>query len=82
MEKRFALITGASGGIGRAIALKLAEDHYSLYLHYNQNEKLITELMSELERFDIEVIPIQADLGKPDGYKQIAAQIFLYTLLF
>ena len=32
MKKRFALITGASGGIGKEIALKLAKENYSLYL--------------------------------------------------
>lgn len=76
MKKRFALITGASGGIGKKIALKLAEENYSLYLHYNQNEKAIQELMKQLNAFEIEVIPIQADLSKQDGYKKLVSNIF------
>ncbi|MDQ0217009.1 SDR family oxidoreductase [Peribacillus cavernae] len=76
MGKRFALITGASGGIGRAIALKLAQEKYSLYLHYNRNEKAIDQLLSELSPFDIELIPIQADLGEKDGYKKLSENIF------
>lgn len=76
MEKRFALITGASGGIGRAIAIKLAQENYSLYLHYNKNQKAIEQLMSELEPYDIELIPIQADLGEKDGYQKLTQNIF------
>ncbi|RFU61594.1 elongation factor P 5-aminopentanone reductase [Peribacillus glennii] len=76
MAKRFALITGASGGIGRAIALKLAEENFSLYLHYNKNETAIDLLMSELSAYDIEVIPIQADLSQKAGYKKLASNIF------
>ncbi|MEH6946422.1 elongation factor P 5-aminopentanone reductase [Peribacillus asahii] len=76
MEKRFALITGASGGIGSQIALKLAEENYSLYLHYNANEEAIQNLMRQLQPFDIEVIPIQADLSTKEGYKQLVRNIF------
>ncbi|PLS16742.1 3-oxoacyl-ACP reductase [Bacillus sp. M6-12] len=76
MEKRFALITGASGGIGRAIARKLAKQGYSLYLHYNQNSKAINELMAELEQPGIELIPLQADLGEKEGYKKLVNGIF------
>jgi 3-oxoacyl-[acyl-carrier protein] reductase len=76
MKKKFALITGASGGIGRAIAHKLAEKNYSLYLHYNQNETAIKQLIQELSFFDIEIIPIQADLGEAAGYQKLADQIF------
>ncbi|RFU71351.1 SDR family oxidoreductase [Peribacillus saganii] len=76
MEKRFALITGASGGIGRAIARKLAKQGYSLYLHYNQNSAAIQELMAELDEPGLELIPLQADLGQKDGYKKIISGIF------
>ncbi|WP_340373204.1 SDR family oxidoreductase [Peribacillus sp. FSL E2-0218] len=76
MGKRFALITGASGGIGREIAIKLAEENYSLYLHYNSNEEAIMELIEELKHHQVELIPIQADLSKPDGYKVLAENIF------
>lgn len=76
LKKRFALITGASGGIGREIAKKLAKENYSLYLHYNKNEKAINELMKQLNSFDVEVIPIQADLSTKDGYKKLVANIF------
>lgn len=82
MEKRYALITGASGGIGSAIARKLAAENYSLYLHYNRNEEAIVALIKELSTYDIELIPIQADLGDVNGYKHLCNQIFsLHTIV-
>lgn len=74
--KKFALITGASGGLGQAIAKKLAEAGYSLYLHYNQNEKGIGDLMVYLRQFDGEFIPIKADLSSKSGYLELASNIF------
>ncbi|MBM7694763.1 3-oxoacyl-[acyl-carrier protein] reductase [Peribacillus deserti] len=76
MEQKYVLITGASGGIGRSIAQKLAADGYSLYLHYNKNEQAIMEMMSELASSNVELIPIQADLSSKDGYRKLAENIF------
>ncbi|WP_071459509.1 elongation factor P 5-aminopentanone reductase [Bacillus massilinigeriensis] len=74
--KQYALITGASGGIGRCIAIKLAKVGYSLYLHYNKNEIAVNQLVQGLKMFGGEYIPIQANLAEKDGYKTLASQIF------
>lgn len=48
MRKK-ALVSGASRGIGRAIAVKLAEEGYELYLTCIHSEKQLMELKGELE---------------------------------
>jgi 3-oxoacyl-[acyl-carrier protein] reductase len=62
-KKRYALVTGASRGIGRAIALKLAEMDYHVIVNYKSNVKearntldriVATGGVGELLRFDIE----------------------------
>ena len=41
MERRTALVTGASRGIGNAIAWELASSGFDLYLTCNHNEKML-----------------------------------------
>lgn len=74
--KKYVLITGASGAIGKAIAKRLAGEGYSLYLHYNKDKQSIITLLNELKGFEGEYIPVQADLSDQNGYKKIAEQVF------
>lgn len=49
IEAKVALVTGASRGIGRAIAVRLAKEGSFVYINYIQNEKAAQETLSKIE---------------------------------
>ncbi len=76
--KKFALVLGASGEIGRAICQSLAEGGWSIYIHFSNNEKAAQDLYHSLsENFpEQEFMLVQGDFSKASGAQLLAAQIF------
>ncbi len=71
----WALITGASSGIGREFAKYFADERFNLVLVARRIERL-EELAAELkEKNKIEVICVQADLGKDNFLPKILEKI-------
>jgi 3-oxoacyl-[acyl-carrier protein] reductase len=60
---RTALITGASGGIGKALALRLAKDGFDIVAHYAGNSARAEELVAEIKRAGAKSAAIKADVA-------------------
>jgi short-subunit dehydrogenase len=77
------LITGASRGIGRAIAIRLAAPDRELLLHGRDREALV-EVYTEVEAAGGKAIILTADLSDPTDIERLVAKIGpnpLYVLI-
>ena len=67
------LITGASKGLGKSIAEIFAKNNYNIILHYNTTN--IDKLKKELEKYNVQVLPIKADITKEEEIKNMVEKI-------
>src|SRR4051794_4092176 len=70
LDGKYALITGSSRGIGRGIALALAESGVNVAIHYFQNQGAAIETLGQIRKRGADGFLVQADVMHPD---QIAA---------
>jgi 3-oxoacyl-[acyl-carrier protein] reductase len=61
-NQKVAIVTGASGGIGRAVALRLARDGFAVVVHYSGNAGKADEAVSEIMHAGGMAIAVQADV--------------------
>ena len=63
LDGKVALVTGASRGIGRAIALRLASEGASVAVNYAGNVKAAEEVKAEIEKLGGKALLVQADVA-------------------
>ena len=66
-----ALITGSSRGIGRGIALKLAELGAKVAIHYYRNEAAAHDTLTQVRAHGSDGFIIQADVSQPDDIRHL-----------
>lgn len=73
MERKTVLITGASRGLGAAIAKVFAKNNHNIILNYNNSKERALELTQELKQYNVEVLPVKADMTNEDGIKEMVS---------
>jgi len=74
LKDKVAIVTGASRGIGRAIALALAESGADIVVNYAGSEQAAREVAAEIEGLGRKALTIQADVADAGQVDQMVQQ--------
>ena len=75
LDGKHALVTGGSRGIGRGIAIKLADMGARVAVHYLRDETAAKEIAAGLRNRGAEAIIVQADVTRPDEISRMFSEV-------
>lgn len=75
LKGKSALVTGASRGIGRAIALELAQQGANVAVNYAGSEAKAQAVVDEIEKLGVKAFKIQADVANESNVKDMMKQV-------
>lgn len=75
LEGKKALVTGASRGIGRAIAIALAEAGADVAINYSGSEAAAAETAAAVEAFGRRAVLVKANVGKADEFETMVKDV-------
>ena len=75
LKGKCALITGSSRGIGKGIALKLAENGVKVAIHYYRNEAAAKDTLANVQKRDASGFIVQADVLQPQDISRMFERV-------
>jgi 3-oxoacyl-[acyl-carrier protein] reductase len=72
---RIALVTASSRGIGREIAVRLADDVTGVAIHYKENEAAAEEVLAEIKKKGKTAQAFRADLTSESGARNLVGKV-------
>lgn len=70
-----ALVTGASRGIGKAIAIRLARDGFSVAVNYASSAAKADDVVARIEAAGGRALAVQADVSDPDAVTELFSTV-------
>lgn len=69
LKDKVAVVTGGTRGIGRAIAIKLADEGANIVINYRSSDKEAEELKTVLEEKGVKVLTVKCDISNFEDSK-------------
>jgi len=75
LKDKVALVTGAGKRLGRAVALRLAEEGMDVAVHYGNSAKEAAEVVGKIEEMGQKAVAIKADLRSVDEIRKLLQEV-------
>jgi len=71
LKGKVALVTGSSRGIGRAIALRLAQEGADVVVNYFRRREAAEQTARDIEKLGVTARVIRANVGEPEKLNEM-----------
>lgn len=75
MKTKIALVTGASRGLGKSMALALAQKGNDIILTYNSKQAEADEVVAQIEKMEQKAVALQLDVSNSKSFSAFATEV-------